>query len=45
MSYDVFQYIVLGLLVVGACYSIYRIFRKNFTKSKGGGCDKGCGCS
>lgn len=44
-----FQYILVGLIVVFAVYSLYRIIRKTFSpkkfKSKRTGCDRDCGCS
>lgn len=43
------QYIILAALVVVACYSIFKLIRKNFStkkfSSKHTGCDKDCGCS
>ncbi|WP_172281619.1 hypothetical protein [Chryseobacterium sp. LAM-KRS1] len=45
----IFQYIIVLLIVGFACYSLLRVIRKNFApkkfSSKGGGCDKDCGCS
>ena len=42
------QYIVLGVLFIFACYSVFKILAKNFKsngKSKNKkGCDRGC-CS
>lgn len=42
-----FQYIILAMVVFAACYSLYRVIKKNFTSDKDGksGCSKGCGCS
>ena len=43
------QYIILALVIAFACYSIFKIIRKNFApkkfSSKRTGCDKDCGCS
>ncbi|WP_262150085.1 hypothetical protein [Chryseobacterium foetidum] len=45
----ILQYVIVFLLVAFAGYSLYKVFRKNFStkkfKSGGGGCDKDCGCS
>ncbi|MCU7614551.1 hypothetical protein N0B16_08890 [Chryseobacterium sp. GMJ5] len=45
----IFQYIIILLSVTFACYSLYRIIRKNFAPKKFDhkkpGCDKDCGCS
>lgn len=49
MIFLAFQWILLGLVVVFSCYSIFRIIKKNFSpnkfKSKRTGCDRDCGCS
>lgn len=43
------QYILVALIVGFACYSIFKIFKKNFSpkkfNSKRTHCDKDCGCS
>lgn len=43
------QYIIIALAFVFACYSVYRILKKNFSpkkfNSKRTHCDKDCGCS
>lgn len=43
------QYIILALVFAFACYSVFKIFRKNFSpkrfNSKRTHCDKDCGCS
>lgn len=46
MDSMVFQYILLALVFIFACYSIFRIIRKNFISKKNGAKDKGCdrGC-
>ncbi|WP_166668355.1 hypothetical protein [Chryseobacterium daecheongense] len=45
----IFQYIIVLLVVGFACYSLFRIIRKNFApkkfSSKRTNCDKDCGCS
>ncbi len=41
----VFQYILLALVVIFACYSIYRKIKNTFSSKNNKGCDKGCGCS
>lgn len=45
----VVQYIIVGILLLFACYSIINLFRKNFSKNnkdkKKSGCDTNCGCS
>lgn len=42
------QYIILAVAFLFACWSIYRIIRKNFApkkfSSKRRDCDKNCGC-
>ncbi|MBW8358745.1 MAG: hypothetical protein K0M63_02960 [Weeksellaceae bacterium] len=42
------QYIIIAIMVLAASYSIFRIFRKNFSArkfdSKGKNCDSDCGC-
>ncbi|MBB4806983.1 flagellar biogenesis protein FliO [Chryseobacterium defluvii] len=45
----IFQYILILLIVALACYSLFRMIRKNFApkkfSSKRTHCDKDCGCS
>ncbi len=45
----ILQYIIIGLVFAFAVYSVFRIFRKNFSTKKFSnnktGCDKNCGCS
>lgn len=45
----IFQYVLIALLVAFACYSLFKIFKKNFApkkfSSKRSSCDKDCGCS
>ncbi len=42
------QYLIIAVMLLAACYSIFRIFRKNFSarkfNGKGKDCDK-CGSS
>ncbi|MDR2205557.1 MAG: hypothetical protein LBE36_05315 [Flavobacteriaceae bacterium] len=49
MNNYTFQYIILALVFAFACFSIFRIIKKNFSAkkfdSKRNGCDKDCGCS
>ena len=45
MNTLVIQYIVIGALLLFACFRVWKIFSKNFSKKKSGGCDKNCGCS
>ncbi|SHL34494.1 hypothetical protein SAMN05444360_101218 [Chryseobacterium carnipullorum] len=44
-----FQYVIIALIVAFACYSLFKVLRKNFApkkfSSKRSGCDKDCGCS
>jgi hypothetical protein len=48
MNSLVIQYIVLGVLFIFACYSVFKILAKNFDPNKKSknkkGCDRGC-CS
>ncbi|MDV7696621.1 hypothetical protein N6B72_06800 [Chryseobacterium soli] len=43
------QYVLIILIVGFACYSLFRMLRKNFApkkfSSKRSQCDKDCGCS
>ncbi|MDR6921406.1 ABC-type nickel/cobalt efflux system permease component RcnA [Chryseobacterium sp. 2987] len=45
----IFQYILVALIVAFACYSLFKVLRKNFApkkfSSKRTNCDKDCGCS
>ncbi|WP_294218350.1 hypothetical protein [uncultured Chryseobacterium sp.] len=45
----IIQYILILLIVAFACYSLFRVLRKNFApkkfSSKRNSCDKDCGCS
>lgn len=36
------QYIIIGVMVLGACYYIFRIFKNNFTKKKTHNADAYC---
>lgn len=49
MNSLVAQYIIVALIVAFACYSIFRIIRKNFApkkfNSKRTNCENDCGCS
>lgn len=49
MDSIIIQYILIGIVVLGACYSIFKMLRKNFSPkkfdTKGGDCNKNCGCS
>ncbi len=44
-----FQYIIIAVMFLLSCYSVFRIFRKNFSsqkfEQKKTYCDKDCGCS
>jgi ABC-type nickel/cobalt efflux system permease component RcnA len=43
------QYVLVLLIVAFACYSLFRVLKKNFApkkfSSKRTNCDKDCGCS
>ncbi|MFT3918238.1 hypothetical protein [Cloacibacterium sp.] len=49
MNSVVIQYIIIFAMLLAAGYSLYKVFRKNFTPkkfdSKRTHCDKDCGCS
>ncbi len=36
------QYIIIAVLVLAACYSIFKIFKKNFSPKKFKDNDNGC---
>lgn len=44
MNTLVIQYIVIGALLLFACFRVWKIFSKTLVR-KSGGCDKNCGCS
>ena len=42
------QYIILGLIVLASCYSLFRILKKNFSPKKFDSkrnCRNDCGCN
>lgn len=49
MSALAFQYIIIGVIFLLACWYIFKMIKKNFStekfSTKNSGCDKNCGCS
>lgn len=45
MNYTL-QYIIIGIIILFAIYSLVRLVKRTFTSKKDGksGCNKGCGC-